>query len=103
MNEVLFFKAFANFAGHIKLNGLFFFLTPFQQLAFKIKVAVLQGINIEMKLDDAFHNNFSTKLEAFVQINGTDKCLKGIAIGRFEHRFSIAVVIHQFVHTHFLR
>ena len=60
------------------------FLGPFEQTALEVDLGLLKLLEVDVHIDDAVDDDVLGELEAFVEVDGPNQGLEGIAAQRAE-------------------
>lgn len=70
-------------------------LPPVDEFTFEVPIGVSHGIDIEVKVDYLVDDDTAGEFVAFLEVDGSYKCLEGVAVDGFEDALRLAVVLNQ--------
>lgn len=80
---------------NLEADFLVVLLPPVDEFALEVPVGVSHGVDIEVEIDYLVDDNAAGEFVAFLEVDGTYKCLEGVPVDRFEYTLRLAVVLYQ--------
>ena len=79
----------------LEADFLVVLLPPVDEFTFEVPIGVSHSIDIEMKVDYLVDDDTAGEFVAFLEVDGSYKCLEGVAVDGFEDALRFAVVLDE--------